>query len=89
MRFTRSEIAQLVGVAVLALIFGWWWLSPKRPDAAYIYQCRHLYAAARTAADTVRVDGTIALQQDKPRVEPPACGALRATYPKEFESSLR
>ena len=85
LRIPLKDLAQYVGVALLALIFGWWWLSPKRPDAAYINACQHLYAAASTHADTFRIDGTIPLQQDQPRVEPPTCGALRRAYPKLFQ----
>jgi len=80
-RIPLSELAQFIGVAVIALIFGWWWLSPRRVDVTYINACRQFYASAHTHADTVRIDGTIPLQQDRPRVDQPTCGVMRAHYP--------
>jgi len=81
--YSFSNIAQYIGVAAIAALAAWWWLSP-RGDTPYIAACRPLYASARTHEDTLRIDGLIPLQQDEPRVDQPTCGTIRATHPDRF-----
>ena len=74
------------GALVLVLVLGvlWLWVRPERVDAPAIVQCVGQYAAATSAADTTRIDGTIPLERGRGDLTPLTCGALRASYPKEF-----
>ena len=83
-RYSLAQIAQFVGIGLIAVAVAWWWLSPKRGDLPYIAACRPLYHAAQTHADTVRIDGLRPLQQDEPRVEQPTCGTVRLDHPDQF-----
>ena len=84
MRLERDRMA--LGVLLLALLLGvlWLWVKPERRDTPGIAQCVGQYAAATSAADTTRIDGTIPLERGRGDLNPLTCGALRATYPKEF-----
>ena len=62
-----------IGVAV-AVLAGWFFLRTNTSDAGR--ECRDLFHAARTAADTARIDTTFA-PSSRLTSDPKSCGFMR------------
>ena len=66
----------IVALAAFA-VWAWWKASPRRADVFLIEQCRALYAQARTAPDTARIDAIHPFERSRGNTEALYCGALR------------
>lgn len=72
----RPPMAVLVTAAIVCAL-GVWFLLQSYTNVG-VRECRELYAAARTAADTASIDTTVT-PGSRRQSEPRTCGFLRKT----------
>jgi hypothetical protein len=73
-RFTSRQLLSAAIVAGSVLFLGWAFSSVFVSDATR--ECRRMYGAARTAADTATVEATVPRGSYRTR-EPRSCGSYR------------
>ena len=78
---SRPWVRQLINV-LLAIVVFVWFLQMRRTPMRLMERrvCEHLYADARTAADTLAIDARPPMESQRPHTPDSAaltCGALR------------
>jgi hypothetical protein len=83
--WVTMDMTPLYMIAVIAAVLGFAFFVGRVPKKGSIHVCMDAYAAARTAADSERVDAERPF--DTPKMRASSCGTLRET--PEYARVLR